>query len=198
MSKKLVVIAMVLFLASCGSLPFNIPNDYELNSRSGKGLAVFSVTEACPSKMSIMYKKEGSRTEESIAINQEGALRPAPLQWKSPCGRVIMRELSAGNYEFSSFLVVAPVPGVTFAKPKSLPEKKFTIEPGKITYAGHLKFTFSDNFSAFLLEIENQWERDSEYLRLHAPKVDQTLIAFQVDLLGEIYSGESIGTNVIY
>ncbi|WNZ58469.1 hypothetical protein QT397_14355 [Microbulbifer sp. MKSA007] len=198
MIKKIGVITLLLFLASCGSLPFNIPSNYVLNPQSGKGVAVFSVTENCPSNMSIKYRKLGGRSEEAIAINQESALRPAPLQWEFPCGRVIMRELSAGDYEFSSFILVDPIPGVTYIKPRRLPEKKFTIESGRITYAGHLKFTFSDSFATFSLEIENQWERDSEYLHLHAPKVDSSLTIFQVDLEGEVFSGKATGVNIIY
>jgi hypothetical protein len=100
-----------VFLSACGSLPFNIDPDYRLDPKAGDGVAVFSVSEACPSTMTVKIKAIGRVFDEAIAIDQSKALRPAPLQWRNPCGRVVMRQLSAGTYEFSSFALIGAVPG---------------------------------------------------------------------------------------
>jgi hypothetical protein len=178
--KKFAVISLAAFLTGCGSLPFNITPDHQLDAGTGTGVAVFSVSEACPSKMSLKIKSESSVFDEAIAIDQSQALRSAPLQWQNPCGRVVMRELAAGSYRIFSFVLIGPVRGVTYLAPTQEIAIPFAVTAGKATYIGHLNFDISLPKRTYRLSLEDRRERDIPILKSHAKSIGDQDILFQI------------------
>jgi|Deesub1362B_J571_1020462.scaffolds.fasta_scaffold28447_1 hypothetical protein len=180
-------------LCGCTSL-LNIPSDYQLDPSSGDGVAVFSVSERCPSTMSIIFRAHGHAFDEGMTLDQSKAMRPAPLQWQ--CGRVVIRRLRAGPYEFESFILTRAVPGVSHVKPAKPFLIPFTVTAGKATYLGHLNFDISLSSATYRLDIEDARTRDIALLKQHATHIADEDIVYDV-ITGGIPQGPQPLVGVI-
>lgn len=173
-------LAGLLILLICGfSLPFNIRPDYKLDAASGKGLAIFSISADCNLPMSIQLNSKPSGWLQTIGIDQARAFRPSPLQWRDPCGRVVMRELPAGSYEFTSFVIVG-VSGFTTVTPQTPMMIPFNVTAGKATYLGHLNFDVALDKGQYRLKIEDKRERDIPLLKEHANAIQDQDVVFDI------------------
>lgn len=168
---KVFVILLTFFVAACAGVSgLNVPEDYQLSASSGNGLVLFSVSENCPSNMSIKVREVGKNSGILIAVDQSGAIRPTDIQWENPCGRLFVLEGHSGRFEIFSFVsfynpsssknsnAYEPDPKYTLVKevknsyerpplsdlyvvePTSHFSISFEIVPGKVTYVGRIHF----------------------------------------------------------
>ena len=139
----------LLLLSSCAS--FNAPLDYRLDSKSNRGLVVFSfTTKGILDNFFLQYQKDDLKEKGDITL----WTNKNPLDWSSTFkGRLIVLDLSEGNYEI--FRLIAPL-DVASHENFSIP---FEVIPGKVTYLGnvHVKVPNRVNYN---YTVKDESERD--------------------------------------
>lgn len=154
------VLMVVTMPLNAGLSTRNISDDYQLGDHKGKGVVVYSITENCPSTLTIKIRGVSNRYKLDLALDQG---KKGKLDWQYPCGRLLILKFKEGEYEIYSYVAYEDIKKGRVSKafsaptgssdsitiedeynrgglviPKNYFSKKFKIVAGKVSYGGSL------------------------------------------------------------
>lgn len=163
MHKFSMLLLAALLLASCAS--FNAPVNYDFDTKSQSGLAVFSFTsEGILGNFFLKYRSLSNGPDGDITqwTNRN------PLDWNGKfIGRLVTLELPAGNYEI---YWLSDPHNVRTARAFSIP---FQVFPNKATYFGNVHIKVPDR-TQFKPSVTDKSERDLQLFFSRYTKIRKT------------------------
>ena len=155
------LLVSIILMASCAR--FNVKPDYVLDTSSGKGLLVASVSYTGAYNFFWQYRGINNPNKGDVTA----WTLQNPLDWHDPPGRLAFIEIPAGEYEFYKWILFLTGTKKIYSQPFSV---KFQILPGKATYLGNLHLDLRE-MKYYSLSLRDESNRDLSLFYSKLPNV---------------------------